>query len=167
MSWTTPDDVIASWIGDDVPTDTGLIQRWIDRAERLLRREFPDLQDRIDSGDEPDLEATVIDVVVAMATRVFRNPAGHRSVSGQETTGQFSGSNTITFGGNNPGALGLLDEERDALRPPDAPRGGQAFSIGVLSASAVDHLPWCSLWFTGKWCSCGTDIAGRPIYEGA
>ena len=162
-----PDDVIASWIGDDVPTDADLIQRWIGRAERLLRREFPDLQDRIDSGDEPDLEATVIDVVVAMVTRVFRNPAGHRSVSGQETTGQFSGSNTITFGGENPGALGLLDEERDALRPPDAPRGGQAFSIGVLSASAVDHLPWCSLWFTGKWCSCGADIAGRPIYEGA
>ena len=167
MSWTTPDDVIASWIGDDVPTDTGLIQRWVDRAERLLRREFPDLQDRIDSGDEPDLEATVVDVVAAMVTRVFRNPAGHRSVSGQETTGQFSGSNTITFGGENPGALALLDEERDALRPPDAPRGGQAFSIGVLSASAVDHLPWCSLWFTGKWCSCGTDIAGRPIYGGA
>lgn len=167
MSWTTPDDVIASWIGDDVPTDTDLIQRWVDRAERLLRREFPDLQDRIDSGDEPDLEATVVDVVAAMVTRVFRNPAGHRSVSGQETTGQFSGSNTITFGGENPGALGLLDEERDALRPPDAPRGGQAFSIGVLPASAVDHLPWCSLWFTGKWCSCGTDIAGRPIYEGA
>ena len=167
MSWTTPDDVIASWIGDDVPTDTGLIQRWVDRAERLLRREFPDLQDRIGSGDEPDLEATVVDVVAAMVTRVFRNPAGHRSVSGQETTGQFSGSNTITFGGENPGALALLDEERDALRPPDAPRGGQAFSIGVLSASAVDHLPWCSLWFTGKWCSCGTDIAGRPIYEGA
>ena len=167
MSWTTPDDVIASWIGDDVPTDADLIQRWIDRAERLLRREFPDLQDRIDSGDEPDLEATVIDVVAAMVTRVFRNPAGHRSVSGQETTGQFSGSNTITFGGDNPGALGLLDEERDALRPPDAPRGGQAFSIGVAPAGATDHLPWCSLWFTGKWCSCGTDIAGRPIYEGA
>ena len=167
MSWTTPDDVIASWIGDDVPTDADLIQRWIDRAERLLRREFPDLQDRIDSGDEPDLEATVIDVVAAMVTRVFRNPAGHRSVSGQETTGQFSGSNTITFGGENPGALGLLDEERDALRPPDAPRGGQAFSIGVAPAGATDHLPWCSLWFTGKWCSCGTDIAGFPIYEGA
>ena len=167
MSWTTPDDVIASWIGDDVPTDTDLIQRWVDRAERLLRREFPDLQDRIDSGDEPDLEATVVDVVAAMVTRVFRNPSGHRSVSGQETTGQFSGSNTITFGGENPGALGLLDEERDALRPPDAPRGGQAFSIGVAPASVTDHLPWCSLWFTGKWCSCGADIAGFPIYEGA
>ena len=167
MAWATPDDVIASWIGDDVPTDTDLIQRWVDRAERLLRREFPDLQDRVDSGDEPDLEATVVDVVAAMVTRVFRNPAGHRSVSGQETTGQFSGSNTITFGGDNPGALGLLDEERDALRPPDAPRGGQAFSIGVAPAGATDHLPWCSLWFTGKWCSCGADIAGFPIYGGA
>ena len=167
MSWTTPDDVIASWIGDDVPTDTGLIQRWVDRAERLLRREFPGLQGRIDSGDEPDLEATVIDVVVAMATRVFRNPAGHRSVSGQETTGQFSGSNTITFGGNNPGALELLDDERDALRPPDAPATGQAFNVSTISEGAVQHLPWCSLWFTGKWCSCGADIAGYPIYGGA
>ena len=166
MSWTTPDDVIASWIGDDVPTDADLIQRWIDRAERLLRREFPDLQDRIDSGDEPDLEATVIDVVVAMATRVFRNPSGHRSVSGQETTGQFSGSNTITFGGNNPGALELLDDERDALRPPDAPATGQAFNVSTISEGAVQHLPWCSLWFTGKWCSCGADIAGYPIYGG-
>ena len=167
MSWTTPDDVIASWIGDDVPTDTGLIQRWVDRAERLLRREFPDLQDRIGSGDEPDLEATVVDVVAAMVTRVFRNPSGHRSVSGQETTGQFSGSNTITFGGNNPGALELLDDERDALRPPDAPATGQAFNVSTISEGAVQHLPWCSLWFTGKWCSCGADIAARPIYEGA
>ena len=167
MSWTTPDDVLGSWIGDDAPDDALLVQRWIDRAERLIRREFPEIQERLDSGGEPDLADTVVDVVSAMVARVFRNPSGHRSVSGQETTGQFSGSNTITFGGDNPGALGLLDEERDALRPPDAPRGGQAFSIGVAPAGATDHLPWCSLWFTGKWCSCGADIAGFPIYEGA
>ena len=167
MSWTTPDDVLGSWIGDDAPDDASLVQRWINRAERLIRREFPEIQSRLDSGLEPDLADTVVDVVSAMVSRVFRNPSGHRSVSGQETTGQFSGSNTITFGGDNPGALGLLDEERDALRPPDAPRGGQAFSIGVAPAGATDHLPWCSLWFTGKWCSCGTDIAGFPIYEGA
>ena len=167
MVWTTPDDVLGSWIGDDAPEDADLVQRWIGRAERLIRREFPDLADRVASGLEPDLPDTIVDVVSAMVIRVFRNPSGHRSVSGQETTGQFSGSNTITFGGDNPGALGLLDEERDALRPPDAPRGGQAFSIGVAPAGATDHLPWCSLWFTGKWCSCGADIAGFPIYEGA
>lgn len=167
MAWTTPADVLGSWIGDDAPTDEALIQRWIDRAERLLRREFPNLQARVDGGLEPDLLETIVDVVSAMVTRVFRNPSGHRSVSGQETTGQFSGSNTITFGGDNPGALGLLDEERDALRPPDAPKGGQAYSVGVGGNDAAQHLPWCSLWFTGKWCSCGADIAGRPIHEGA
>ena len=167
MAWTTPADVLGSWIGDDAPTDEALIQRWIDRAERLLRREFPNLQARVDGGLEPDLLETIVDVVSAMVTRVFRNPSGHRSVSGQETTGQFSGSNTITFGGDNPGALGLLDEERDALRPPDAPKGGQAYSVGVGGNDAAQHLPWCSLWFTGKWCSCGADIAGYPIFEGA
>lgn len=167
MSWTTPDDVLGSWIGDDAPDDALLVQRWIDRAERLIRREFPGIADRLDGGAEPDLADTLVDVVVAMVTRVFRNPSGHRSVSGQETTGQFSGSNTITFGGDNPGALGLLDEERDALRPPDAPKGGQAYSVGVGGNDAAQHLPWCSLWFTGKWCSCGADIAGCPIFEGA
>lgn len=167
MAWTTPADVLGSWIGDDAPTDEALIQRWIDRAERLLRREFPNLQARVDGGLEPDLLETIVDVVSAMVTRVFRNPSGHRSVSGQETTGQFSGSNTITFGGDNPGALGLLDDERDALSPIDGPKAGQAYSVGVGGDSSPYHLPWCSLYFTGKWCSCGTDVAGYPIYEGA
>lgn len=167
MSWTTPADVIDSWIGDDAPDDVELVQRWIDRAERLIRREFPGIQGRLDEATDPDLADTVVDVVVAMVTRVFRNPSGHRSVSGQETTGQFSGSNTITFGGDNPGALGLLDEERDALTPPDGRRAGQAYSVGVGGGSATLHLPWCSLYFTGKWCSCGADIAGYPIFEGA
>lgn len=167
MAWATPDDVIGSWIGDDAPTDRELVEKWIGRAERLIRREFPDLQSRLDSGAEPDLQETVVDVVTAMVTRVFRNPSGHRSVTGQETTGQFSGSNTITFGGDNPGALALLDEERDALRPPDAPKSGQAYNVSVGGTHVSQHLPWCSLWFTGKWCSCGADIAGHPIYEGA
>ena len=167
MPWTVPDDVLDSWIGDDAPDDAGLVERWIGRAERLIRREFPDMQVRIDAGAEPDLADTIVDVVSAMVIRVFRNPSGHRSVSGQETTGQFSGSNTITFGGNNPGALELLDEERDALRPPDAPATGQAFNVSMIGEGAAQHLPWCSLWFTGKWCSCGADIAGHPIYEGA
>ena len=127
--WATPDDVIDSWIGDEAPTDELLIGKWIGRAERLLRREFPTLGTRIESGLEPDLEETVNDVVVAVVTRVFRNPSGHRSVSGQETTGQFSGSNTITYGGDNPGALELLDSERAALALPGVKRGRRAFSV--------------------------------------
>lgn len=129
MAWATPDDVIDSWIGDDAPDDDLLIAKWIGRAERLIRREFPSLADRIASGAEPDLAETVNDVVVSMVTRVFRNPSGHRSVSGQETTGQFSGSNTITYGGDNPGALELLDSERAALSLPGEKRGRRAYSF--------------------------------------
>lgn len=129
MAWATPDDVIDSWIGDDAPDDDLLIAKWIGRAERLIRREFLSLADRIASGAEPDLAETVNDVVVSMVTRVFRNPSGHRSVSGQETTGQFSGSNTITYGGDNPGALELLDSERAALSLPGEKRGRRAYSF--------------------------------------
>ena len=167
MAWATPDDVIDAWVGPDAaPDDTDQVALWIARAERRIRAAVPDIQSRIDA-DEPDLLENAIDVAVAMVTRVYRNPSGHRSISGQETTGQFSGSNTITFGGNNPGALELLDDERDALRPPDAPATGQAFNVSTISEGVVQHLPWCSLWFTGKWCSCGADIAGYPIYGGA
>lgn len=165
-SWTAPADVVGSWIGDDPPDDVDLVQRWIDRAERMVRREVPSVPDRL-AEDEPDLLDTVRDVVAAMVTRVFRNPSGHRSVTGQETTGQFSGTNTITFGGDNPGALELLDDERDALKPPSSRRTGQAYSIGMGGVHYSRHLPWCSLYFTGEWCSCGVDIAGRPIFEGA
>ena len=127
--WATPDDVVDSWIGDDAPDDPLLVERWIARAERMIRREFPTVGARIVSGLEPDLADTVNDVVVAVVTRVFRNPSGHRSVSGQETTGQFSGSNTITFGGDNPGALELLDSERAALALPGEKRGRRAYSF--------------------------------------
>ena len=127
--WATSDDVIDSWIGDDAPDDPLLVEKWIARAERMIRREFPSVGARIVSGLEPDLADTVNDVVVAVVTRVFRNPSGHRSVSGQETTGQFSGSNTITFGGDNPGALELLDSERAALALPGEKRGRRAYSF--------------------------------------
>ena len=127
--WATSDDVIDSWIGDDAPDDPLLVEKWIARAERMIRREFPTINERIVSGLEPDLADTVNDVVVAVVTRVFRNPSGHRSVSGQETTGQFSGSNTITFGGDNPGALELLDSERAALALPGEKRGRRAYSF--------------------------------------
>ena len=129
--WATADDVIDSWIGDDAPSDPLLVEKWIARAERLIRREFPTISARIASGLEPDLADTVNDVVVAVVTRVFRNPSGHRSVSGQETTGQFSGSNTITYGGDNPGALELLDSERASLASPFSgeKRGRRAYSF--------------------------------------
>jgi len=41
-----------------------------------------------------------------------------------------------------------------------------AFSIDMVGAAYSAHLPWCSLMLGANYCSCGVDIAGRPIYEG-
>ena len=52
MAWATADDVIDSWLGDDVPTDETKVETWIARAERLIRATFPNIQDRIDRSEE-------------------------------------------------------------------------------------------------------------------
>ena len=146
MAWATPDDVINAWVGPDAaPDDTDQVALWIARAERRIRAAVPDIQSRIDA-DEPDLLENAIDVAVAMVTRVYRNPSGHRSISGQETTGQFSGSNTITFGGNNPGALELLDDERDLLSGSSGDAG--AFEVDMmLGWPGPSMVPRVGVWF--------------------
>lgn len=42
----------------------------------------------------------------------------------------------------------------------------KAFSVDTVPCRTA-HLPWCSLTFGATYCSCGTDIAGEPIFEGA
>lgn len=132
-SWTSPEDVTGSWIGDDAPDDAEKLQAWIDRAEREIRARVPNLVARLDSGDEPDLLGLVRDVVVAMVTRVFRNPEGIRQIN--ETTGPFTSSRT--YGGDVPGGLGLTDDELGKLR-------------GSLSgAFSIDLIPSTSPFYGG------------------
>lgn len=136
-SWTTPEDVIDAWIGEGAPDDTAKIQSWIDRAERLIRRRVPDLQERIDAEAElvpprTDLLETARDVTVSMVTRVFRNPEGIRQTNQTTTTGPFSDTRSQTYGGDVPGGLGLTDEELGALQ--GASEG--AFSIDLIPASS-------------------------------
>jgi len=40
-----------------------------------------------------------------------------------------------------------------------------AFAIDMVGVSS-SHLPWCASMFGAVYCSCGVDIAGRPIFEG-
>lgn len=136
-SWTTPEDVIDAWIGEGAPDDTAKIQSWIDRAERLIRRRVPDLQERIDAEAElvpprTDLLETARDVTVSMVTRVFRNPEGIRQTNQTTTTGPFSDTKSQTYGGDVPGGLGLTDEELGALQ--GASEG--AFSIDLIPGSS-------------------------------
>ena len=127
--WATADDVIDAWIGEDVPDDAGLVQNWVDRAEREIRFRVPDLVQRIEAEAGTDLRDTAVDVVVSMVQRVFRNPRGIRQTN--ITTGPFTGSET--YGGDLPGGLGLTDDELEKLR---GVRSTGAFTIDMIPVSS-------------------------------
>ena len=131
MSWTQPTDVTDAWIGEGAPTDLAKVKRWIDKAEREVRRQVPDLQARITADTTGELLETTRDVVVAMVTRVFRNPEGIRQTN--VTTGPFT--NSKTYGGDVPGALELTADELAALQ---GQKGG-AFSIDLIPSTSPYH----------------------------
>lgn len=136
--WAIGQDVIDSWIGPGAPTSPSLVQTWVDRAERLLRVKVPDLETRITAGDEPDLRDAVVDVVVSMVTRIFRNPQGYRQIN--VTTGPFSEGGTV--GGDNPGSLYVTDDELAQLRTAETRVGSGAFEVDPLIGY---ELPWSPL----------------------
>jgi hypothetical protein len=41
---------------------------------------------------------------------------------------------------------------------------GKAFAVDTTGPDN-GHMPWCSLMFGATFCSCGVDIAGRPIFK--
>lgn len=132
MAWTNSADVIGSWIGADAPTDAALVTTWIDKAERLLRSKVPGLTGRMDAGStpEPDLLGNVQDVVTEMVQEVFRNP--ERIRQRQEGSGPFTGS--VTYGGDQPGALRVTAEQIALLSVPGVSTG--AFTIDMIPASS-------------------------------
>lgn len=135
MAWTSASDVINSWIGGGAPTDTNLVDSWIARAERLIRREVPDLQARLDVEADVEPESTELlettkDVVVEMVTDLFRNPEGRRST--QLSTGPFQES--VTFGGDNPGKLLLTGDQLSRLRGVGL--GQRAFTIDMIPSTS-------------------------------
>lgn len=130
--WTTAAEVTAAWIGDDAPADLAKVTVWVGKAERLLRAKIPGLQTRISATPvtEPDLLSNVKDVVTAMVQRVFRNPQGLRQV--QEGSGPFTGS--MTFGGDQPGALWATDAELALISIAGRNRG--AFTVETIPTAS-------------------------------
>ena len=142
MTWTTPADVTGAWIGEGAPTDTSKIQTWIDKAEREIRRKVPDILTRIaaEAAEAPprtDLEEAAVDVTVAMVTRVFRNPEGARQRNTTTTTGPFSDTGSVTYGGNLPGVLALTDEELASLT---AVQSSGAFTIDMFPSTSPYYV---------------------------
>lgn len=61
------------------------------------------------------------------------------------------------------GRISIIDEWWRMLGLVETESG--AFSIDMVPSLGSAHLPWCSLAFVATFCSCGVDIAGKPIFE--
>jgi hypothetical protein len=132
MAWTLASEVIAAWVGIDAPDDLAKVDVWIGKAERHLKSKVPGLQARLDVTPvvEPDLLDNIKDVVTAMVQRVFRNPEGVRQR--QEGTGPFTGS--VTYGGDQPGALSVTADELALISPSGSNRG--AFTVDTIPVTS-------------------------------
>ncbi|QXW04012.1 Gp19/Gp15/Gp42 family protein [Rhodococcus globerulus] len=142
MTWTVPQDVLDRWIGTPPEASEDTLKVKIADAEDDILRADPNIQDRIDSGALPTIR--VVKVVARMLIRHLQNPEGFRSV--QQGAGPFQQSQT--FGGDEPGALTLTDDDREELGIPK--RKSRAFSIDMTppGAYSLDSIPayrigWC------------------------
>lgn len=135
--WATAQDVLDAWIGEDAPTDEAKVETWAGKAERLIRRTVPDVVSRVEVG-ETDLAENLNDVVVAMVTRVFRNPQGVRQVN--TTTGPFT--ENVTFGGDTPGSLVLLADELVLLSPEGESAKASPTTVDMIPPTSPFHPDW-------------------------
>lgn len=119
-TWTTPSDVTTRWIGGDVPATDAQLNVLLADAEDTILGEFPDLQADIDADTIP--LSRVRKVAARVVIRHLRNPSGLRST--QDGAGPFQ--RTTTYGGDEPGALYLTDEDRREL---GGARSGRAFQV--------------------------------------
>lgn len=83
-----------------------------------------------------------------------------------ETTGPYSNMQTVDT--RQRTGYNLWPTEIQQLQDLCKTDGvNSAFSVDTAPSVSGEHLPWCSLNFGGTYCSCGVDIAGYPIFEGA
>ncbi|SEC54854.1 hypothetical protein [Arthrobacter woluwensis] len=99
-------------------------------------------------------------VVCSVVRRAMGTPDGGE---GMESMTQGAGPFQQTWKISNPdGNYYLNKQEKIALGCGKS----KAFGVQIAFRPEGRHLPWCSLNFGAMYCSCGTDIAGEPIYEG-
>jgi len=128
-------------------------QMWIDDAQMLIesRRLALNLVAPI---DEMKLDYVVREAVVAHVKKPDDATQVTIAVDDGSTSKSYrSGKGRVTILDEWWGLLGLTE-----------PSG--AFSLDMVGTTSP-HLPWCSLMFGALYCSCGVDIAGFPIFEGA
>lgn len=146
----------------------------IEDAEAMAVLTAPCLPGLLTAPDgETDEARTVREAKIAALRAILRgallrwNEAGTGALSSrQETAGPFG--QTVSMDTRQTRKAMFWPSEIEQLQGLCASgEKGTAFSIDTVPSAPAHHLPWCSLTFGATYCSCGTDIAGRPIHEGA
>ena len=148
---------IAVALGQAAPADDSITaqqwQMWIDDAVMLIDTRAELL--KVTEIDPAKLDYVVREAVVAHVKKPDDATQVTISVDDGTTSKSYrSGRGRVT----------ILDEWWVLLGLTDP---GGAFSIDTAPSATATHLAWCSLAFGAAFCSCGADIGGHPIFEGA
>lgn len=155
MPVTTKMISVALGVADPEPDSILALQwqMWVEDAEMLIEYRRRELKSD-DVLDEAKVQYVVREAVKAHILKP--DDATQVTVSiddGSSSRTYKSGKGRVTIIDEWWKLLGLVEEEAGA------------FSIDMVGSANL-HLPWCSAMFGARFCSCGVDIAGRPIYEG-
>lgn len=149
---------VATALGVAAPAEDSVTEKqwemWIVDAGMLIQTRAAQLDVDMDDIDEVKLDYVVREAVVAHVKRP--DDATQVSITVDDGT-------TAKSYRSGKGRVTILDEWWLLLGLTD-PSG--AFAIDMIGTASA-HLPWCSLMFGADYCSCGVDIAGTPIFEGA
>lgn len=151
----TPENIAVA-MGMTAP-ETGSIQwqqwsLWIDDAAMLIETRAEQLDIDAAGIDEAKFDYVIREAVVAH----IKKPDDATQVSVQVDDGMTSKSYR-----SGKGRVTILDEWWVLLGLTD-PSG--AFAIDMVPGIGATHDLACSLRFGAVYCSCGVDIAGKPIF---
>lgn len=156
----------------DLPSDVqsnAQVDLWVDGANAAASRVAPCLASTADPAATDDQLAEARMILVGAVSRWAEAGSGAFS---QVTTGPFG----VTTDTRQRGGYRLWPSEIEQLQDICGGSSAGAFSVDTIGDSTV-HAEVCTansyfddngiLVFGGAYCSCGADIAGVPLYEGA
>lgn len=156
---TVTPEIIAVKLGRAAPELGSILDKqWqmdIDDAYMLIESRADELDIDVSTISEMKLDYVVREAVAAYIKR----PDDATQVSVTVDDGTTSRSYQ-----SGKGRIVILDEWWKMLGLV-APDDSGAFSIDMVPSLGSAHLPWCSLAVGATYCSCGVDIAGKPIFE--
>lgn len=155
ITYVTP-AMLAVALGKAAPESGSVTEQqwelWIDDAVMLIESR------RVEVGAE-DPDQAKIDYVVrqAVVTHIKRPD------DATQVTVAVDDSSTSRSYQSGKGRVVILDEWWTLLGLVET---SGAYSVDMVGSFGSAHVPWCSLMMGANHCSCGVDIAGRPIFGG-